>query len=195
MKKIDLIGQKFGRLFVIAPTTKPLISKYSHDKVSWWAAKCECGTVKAYPGPRLKRGDIASCGCFSGRKKPLGESAKWACFTWYRGNAKRRKIAFALSLEQFLSITGAPCAYCGILWSTRFPHYNRANGVPKYHGAYQRNGIDRINSTVGYIPTNCVPCCKTCNFAKAEMSVDEFKAWIIRVHGMIQSGQFAGNFA
>ena len=26
---------------------------------------------------------------------------------------------------------------------------------------------------------NCVPCCKYCNFAKNDMSYDEFKKWII----------------
>jgi hypothetical protein len=27
-----------------------------------------------------------------------------------------------------------------------------------------------------------VPCCKFCNVAKAEMTVEEFKSWIVRVY-------------
>ena len=47
---------------------------------------------------------------------------------------------------------------------------------------WKRNGVDRIDSNQGYYWENCVPCCEKCNYAKHEMSVKEFKNWIIKVY-------------
>jgi hypothetical protein len=44
-----------------------------------------------------------------------------------------------------------------------------------------RNGIDRKNSLEGYVPSNCVPCCKFCNSAKGIMSYDEFLAFARKI--------------
>lgn len=182
MRPLNLTGKSYGHLTVIGPTDKKHPTKYRHDKARWWSVKCRCGTETEYPGKRLKRGEIISCGCMAGTTKELGESAKWASYCWTRINAKRRKIPFLLTLEQYLSLTGSPCSYCGIAWSTQFPNYKRKDGQDKFHGAYKRNGIDRVDSSVGYIIVNCVPCCKTCNYAKAQMSLSQFRDWVYRVY-------------
>ena len=44
------------------------------------------------------------------------------------------------------------------------------------------NGIDRVDSTMGYAIDNCVPCCKTCNIAKHTMTTIEFAGWINRAY-------------
>lgn len=49
------------------------------------------------------------------------------------------------------------------------------------NGAYTYNGIDRVDNNKGYTITNSVPCCKDCNFAKRDMTHDEFIAWVTRV--------------
>lgn len=36
------------------------------------------------------------------------------------------------------------------------------------------NGIDRKDNTKCYIPSNCVSCCKKCNYAKHTLDYDEF---------------------
>ena len=40
------------------------------------------------------------------------------------------------------------------------------------------NGIDRINNKVGYVLKNCVSCCKNCNRAKSDLSIENFNNWI-----------------
>ena len=56
MKRIDLTGQKFGRLTVIK-----LVGKYKNgDKV--WKCKCDCGNIKNVSSSNLK-GKTKSCGC------------------------------------------------------------------------------------------------------------------------------------
>ena len=42
-------------------------------------------------------------------------------------------------------------------------------------------GIDRIDSSNGYILSNIVPCCEKCNIAKGEMSIDEFREHITKI--------------
>ena len=43
------------------------------------------------------------------------------------------------------------------------------------------NGIDRVDSSLGYINENCVSCCRTCNYAKLEMNIKDFLDWVQRI--------------
>ena len=49
-----------------------------------------------------------------------------------------------------------------------------------YCGTPGPNGIDRIDSAIGYVEDNCVPCCKHCNYVKGNLSMQDFKAWVMR---------------
>lgn len=55
-KKIDLTGQKFGRLTVMYET-----SACKGD--TYWACRCECGNWKIATTARLRAGYVKSCGC------------------------------------------------------------------------------------------------------------------------------------
>ena len=37
------------------------------------------------------------------------------------------------------------------------------------------NGIDRLDSSLGYTKDNIVTCCKICNYAKNKMKFEDFK--------------------
>ena len=54
-KKIDLTGQRFGRLVVIGR---------SEEKRSYWNCRCDCGNEKDVRSDHLKSGSISSCGCY-----------------------------------------------------------------------------------------------------------------------------------
>lgn len=56
MKRIDLTGQRFGRLTVI---------QYDHAEHdgAHWLCKCDCGTEKVVAGRILRSGGAQSCGC------------------------------------------------------------------------------------------------------------------------------------
>jgi len=43
-------------------------------------------------------------------------------------------------------------------------------------------GIDRVDNSKGYIPTNVVPCCGVCNFMKGRLGLDIFLTQIKRIH-------------
>ena len=44
------------------------------------------------------------------------------------------------------------------------------------------NGVDRVNSDLGYEIENCVPCCYRCNSMKMDTSLNEFKDHITKVY-------------
>jgi hypothetical protein len=50
------------------------------------------------------------------------------------------------------------------------------------------NGIDRVDNTKGYSVDNCVPCCRRCNVAKADMTPDQFLGWASLVAHFGRSG-------
>ena len=64
-----------------------------------------------------------------------------------------------ISEEEFNRLSSMSCHYCGVEWP---------------------NGIDRINSSIGYVKENCVPCCKHCNYVKGNLSMEDFKTWTKR---------------
>lgn len=192
---IDLTKKVFGKLTVLG------LSR-STNGVLWWKTRCECGNEKDVRGGSLKTGESKSCGvCVRGKKRTAnGESAKWSLFTSNRINAGRRGIAFTLSLEEFLRITGSACHYCGIQWSSEYPKTIYTKNAPrknlvgkmKLNGTYKHNGIDRVDSDIGYVSDNCVPCCKDCNFAKQRMSKEAFMLWIARAYEhMFKRGETA----
>ena len=57
MTKINLIGQKFGRLLVISEAGSD-----KHQKIKW-LCQCDCNVEKVVHGYSLRRGDTKSCGC------------------------------------------------------------------------------------------------------------------------------------
>jgi hypothetical protein len=59
--KIDLLGQKFGKLTVIEEA-EPRIYDNGHRK-NMWKCRCECGNVTIVPVDRLMGGHTKSCGC------------------------------------------------------------------------------------------------------------------------------------
>ncbi len=165
--KTDLTGQTFGKLFVLGE------SDDRQRGYTCWRVQCDCGSPeKVYSTFALKsrKGNhVHSCGCLS-NKKPVGVAARNRVWHDYRNNAKRRKVGWNLTDEQFNRLTKSDCHYCG-----RSPRSIQKN---KYTGPYTYNGIDRKDNLQGYCWENVVPCCKPCNWAKGKMTYDEFMLWI-----------------
>ena len=65
MKRLDLVGQKFERLTVMA------FSCVKHGN-SYWSCECECGGKTEVSNCNLKNGHVKSCGC-------LKEETRFTC--------------------------------------------------------------------------------------------------------------------
>jgi len=166
IRYFDLTGQSFNRWTVI---------KFHHsNKEAFWECLCLCGTIAIVRSGDLKSNRSKSCGCLrkerilainKSRLMAPNMGAISTLYKQYQRSAIRRNLKFALTLEQFINLTSSNCVYCDAIPSAqRF-----TNG-----GLYTYNGIDRIDSDVGYVLDNCVTACKICNFAKGSMSQEFF---------------------
>lgn len=91
-------------------------------------------------------------------------------YNTYRGSARRRCLSptakrcpssiFTLTRNQFEALRKLPCYYCGLVES---------------------NGVDRLHPTIGYTLRNCVPCCKTCNYAKKNLHPAIYIGHLLRI--------------
>jgi len=81
--------------------------------------------------------------------------------------AKRRGYDFVLTLDEFKSFASQPCFYCG------------------QHD--EPNGIDRWDNKIGYVLSNCRPCCITCNKMKLTMGGAAFVEHIQRAADYTQA--------
>lgn len=169
VNKDYLIGKIFGRLIVIS------LSGKGKRGQKIWLCKCECGNNKEVLTSRLVNRTTSSCGCYRrelGAKRfkdnylGLGIAAQNALFSNYQREAKQRKLEWNLDKDTFLSLTKQNCYYCGCEPSQLIKRNNLDD--------YTYNGIDRIDSSLGYIKNNVVSCCQQCNIMKFDYSMKEF---------------------
>lgn len=84
-----------------------------------------------------------------------------AAFNLYKRESARRNLAFTITVDEFKSIVGWPCLYCG------------ESETPR--------GVDRWDNSVGYEFDNCRPCCGVCNRMKGTLSGRQFVAICERI--------------
>ena len=181
MKKLDLTGQKYYRLIVLE--SAPAVNGRSA-----WKCKCDCGIIKIVKTDDLRSGDTKSCGCWNNEQRSLrAENMYSKCikYTPIEASAKRvwRSNYEEMSFEDFYSISQQPCHYCGENPSNiQNSADKKSSENMKKNGYFTYNGLDRIDSTKPHSKENCVACCKYCNYAKRERTVEEFKAWLIKTY-------------
>lgn len=93
-KKLDLIGDVFGSLTVLARGEQDQYGRYK------WLCQCKCGVVKQIHGRHLVNGRTKSCGCKVGIELPkpaLGltgdKHPKWKGGVHYQDGYKRVWVA------------------------------------------------------------------------------------------------------
>jgi len=176
---IDYTGQKYGMLTVVRPTPKRRV-----NRSIMWECICDCGeTVERDPNSiayNITQGMIPNCGCL--KRLPEGEASRNNCLRAYKKDAKKRGLEWELTKDEAFVLFSGNCHYCDAQ-ST-----NNSKGV---NGDYKYNGIDRLNSNVGYNILNCVSCCKHCNRIKGTMDLDELRQYIVNVYNHSLSGNFS----
>lgn len=186
----DYLGKRFGKLLVIGMVDD------EDTKEQVWSCKCDCGQTIMATASNLR--SLRHCGCMGfgrGKKRFLPGGLGWkgsysrsrpaarraspnkrtainGLFSQYRHNAKIRGFEWHLSMEQFEILTSRDCHYCG--------SSPNQTAVFRRH-KYTYNGVDRIDSLLGYTESNCVPCCGFCNRAKSDYSYQQFIDWLDRL--------------
>lgn len=178
-----------------------LIKNYSRPttekgKNEWlWECKCDCGNIFSVREYKI----LNRYGCHScTNKKTSTETAlkkkdgishyglKNRLYKDYRIGAAKRGINFKLTFDEFIKIMECDCAYCGKEPSL---HQGELQYMQKTISPWLHNGIDRIDSSKDYELGNVVPCCSKCNYAKHEMSKEEFYEWVKSVYSFLFLGE------
>lgn len=182
-KLIDLTDKVFGRLTVINR------AKNAKQGQARWSCICICGNNTVSTSRSLLVGTTRSCGCLNKEtiskkmtgkspvtKKAYKESSFNHMYRNYQYGAKKRNLKWNLTKDQFKQLTSSICYYCGI------EPYNEYRSTKSFNGFYIYNGIDRVDNNKGYVPENCLPCCKFCNRAKFNLLSSEFIENIKRIY-------------
>lgn len=168
----DISGQKFERLTVL----RAVGSKYSQAGAmlgTLWECQCECGNLRTVLRKHLGRvtKECESCALSKRpdnlrgyKRQPMYTPVMASVRVKMRLYVRRKTHPWALSVPQVYSLFTGACYYCGF--------------VPDLTGSIiptsRLNGIDRVDPVKGYVFDNCVSCCKYCNYAKNDMTTEEF---------------------
>lgn len=168
----NITNERFGRLTVVKPIKRT-------KRGIQWACICDCGNSKIAISTDLRAGKTKSCGCLhrdmakeraSGKKVSTKHYVTTELYNRYKSNAKYRSLTFELPKDRLEELIYGSCYYCGSPPMREFNHYTNRT----LHKPFMYNGIDRIDSSEGYINDNVVTCCFRCNMMKSNLSEEEF---------------------
>lgn len=173
--RVDIVGKRFGKLVVVGDD-----GTRTNNGSIMWHCSCDCGETTHATAAKLESGAKKSCGCLARNHfKPksttdidFANTAKSVILGRYKSKAKQRNFSWNISREIFEELIEQPCYYCGNTYSLVYEN--------KGH-KYKHNGIDRIDSNIGYEDDNVVPCCRWCNQAKSIMTQKEFYNWVQQI--------------
>lgn len=182
-KKSNLVeGEVFGQLTIVTKSE----CRGSADK-SYYICSCSCGRKTEVSRSTLISGKTKSCGCLRYENASLlfktgpGLASYNMLFARCKRGAKLRNIFFDLTAEQHKNLIIEKCDHCGRPPSPYNPYVNTNKKVTKcmkpstVEAAWiVASGIDRVNSSLGYTISNCVPCCARCNYAKLDDTKEDY---------------------
>lgn len=143
-KFIDITGQKFNRLTVIARAD-------NRKKHVTWLCKCDCGNETVVEGSALKNGGVKSCGCLSREVKSLRFKTHGKTQTKeFRVWLDMRKRCASKCGKPFLNYNSRGIRVCE-RWLNSFENFlEDMDPIPSIN-----HSIERINNDGNYCSENC----------------------------------------
>lgn len=162
-------------------TVKEFGSWGKNNSVKYILMEHSCGNTRKFQKWEINNNKFKKCKKCESKveyRKNAEHIIYKTMYRQYKHSAKKRGYDFNLSYDNFIKFVSQECYYCGrqpfskreVTKAKRSIWHNDENIVV--------NGVDRINSNLGYSEENCVACCKVCNFAKSDMSLEEWKKMI-----------------
>lgn len=152
--KIDLAGQRFGRLIVFTET----------EKRKWgsvvWLCRCDCGCIVEVDRHNLVRGSIKSCGCLQQETRAaIGRNNRKHGDTPRNGKVARLYHAWRNMLNRCYNPNVKSFKTYGARGIGVCPewrkHYLSFKMWALTHGYKDHRTIDRVNNDGNYCPENC----------------------------------------
>ncbi len=176
VSKDDHSGEKFGKLLLLEKITK----FRSGRNRTYYKCLCDCGNEKTMRWTNLNSNGTISCGCARNeahkyRRKPSEDMSFNRLLHSYIQGANHRGLRFELSKDDFKKLTKENCHYCGV-------PPTKLICVRRDEKGYIYNGIDRVDSSKGYINSNCVSCCEHCNIMKMDYKESEFLEQVEKIY-------------
>jgi hypothetical protein len=154
----NYVGVRYGHLIVVK------------DFGDECLCVCDCKSKRRYKKKELDENKVKDCGCSNLYRSHYMPQRR--LFFQYIRSAKKRRIRFNLTFNEFLKLISGQCEYCGC----------SPRSVVKTKKEYVfYNGIDRFDNNSGYNTNNCVTCCSVCNRMKLNLSYVDFKHKIKRI--------------
>ena len=146
MKKLNLTGQKFGRLTVLNE-----LHNY-HKKGVYWLCKCECGNLTEVKGTCLTHGHTKSCGCLNRditrNRNTIHGAHGSRLYTIWQAMKDR---CYNVNFKRYKDYGGRGVAVCDE-WKNDFKAFH---DWAKNNGYADNLSIDRIDVNGNYEPNNC----------------------------------------
>jgi hypothetical protein len=185
-------GQKISKITIVERTFSTIYVNVIRGKVKYtyrqnWKYVCDCGTSGIKTGNIIRRhtkqGKEISCKGCAYRRRPQSTEKDTHEMRLYKlsvlNRCKSKGINCELSFEDYCKLIKMNCDYCGS--SPKKKNYAAKNKYVKGL-EIEANGIDRVDSSKTYSLGNCVPCCKSCNRAKSDLSREDFLEHIKRIY-------------
>lgn len=149
MSIINLTGQKFGLLTVLAEADAQICGKH---RIRRYACLCDCGNTKTATQNNLRRGGTRSCGCLrkmlGGPRTKHGHSAHGRVTTTYNIWCAMIKRCTKPNRKDYKYYGGRGITVC-----ERWRVYE--NFLADMGERPKGLSIDRINNDGNYEPNNC----------------------------------------
>lgn len=146
MERIDISGNKYGRLTVISRTE-------NKGEQPYWLCKCECGNFTTVRGSHLKNGLIRSCGCLKkemSRQRAVGTTHGQTNTRLYRIWHAMKNRCSNQNHEDYKGYGGVGISVCKE-WEAFEPFRDWAMA----NGYSDDLTLDRKDNNGNYEPSNC----------------------------------------
>lgn len=149
MKRVDLVGQRFGRLTVMEKRGKD-----ANGRNQLWLCQCECGKFTTTSSTHLRSGHSRSCGCLrsvAGVKTRFKETHGHSRSRLYRIMVGMKKRCYRETDRKYYLYGARGIKICDEWLNDFSAFYDWAMN----NGYQDHLTIDRIDNDKGYSPENC----------------------------------------
>lgn len=181
MKKYDdYIADTFGK-WTVTGIKRVQYGKGPSRRI--FTLRCECGSEGQATASDLNHARTTMCrDCSYKENYRLSPSTAAINKEYgnYQRNADKKGLTLSISREEFENLILSKCFYCD-----REPFRKLISSWD----SVLANGIDRIDSSVGYIEGNIRTCCWDCNRMKGDLAEEDFLSHLALIHKVLTDRQ------